>query len=157
MFNFKYYDNGVYVSEEDRETNKIDIRVNDYYVVKVEVIADGARQASDSLFNNIKGSASFTLTGNYEENDYYFGRSIINCTNKDFDLVLVGNNKVALKLKNEFIENAKPYKDNIELNIVIDLEKLEEQGYEFVGFSKDSGLENFIIKEITTTKNTEVA
>lgn len=157
MFNFKNYDNGVYLSEEARETNKIDIRVNDYCVIKVEISADGARQATDSLFNNIKGSSNFSLTGDYEEDDYYFGRSTIICTNQNFDIVVIEDNKVALKLKQEFIDKTKPYKDKIELLIDINVAQLEEQGYEYIGFTKDSGLENFVIQEIVATEDSEVA
>lgn len=148
MFNFKYYDNGAYVSENERETRKIDVRVNDYYVIKIEVSADGARQASDSLFNNIKGSANFKISDDYDGSDYYFGRSTITCSNDNFDMVIVGENKVALKLKEEFLTTTKPYKDKIELLIKIDVEALENDGYEFVGFTKDSGLENFVIKGV---------
>ena len=70
---------------------------------------------------------------------------------------MVSDNKVALKLKQEFLEKTKPYKDKIELSININVAQLEEQGYEYVGFTKDSGLENFVIKEIVTTEDTEVA
>lgn len=152
MFNFKYFEDGAYLSENDRETSKVDVRVNDYYVVKVEVLADGARKSSDSMFGNIKGSANLTLNGNYEDTDYFFGRSTLNCTNDCFDKVVFDENKVALKLKQEFIKANKKHKDEIELLVIIDTDALKSEGYEFVGFY-GTGLDEFIVKDFLILSN----
>ena len=152
MFDFKYEKNGAYLDETDRDTSKVDSRVKDYYVIKVEIFEDGAKQSSDSMFNNIKGSANFTLDGEYVEDGYFVGRSTLNISEANFDRVIVSDNKIALKLKPNFIHETKSYKDNIELSINIDLDSLSEEGFEFVGFTKDSGLQNYTIKKCTTSK-----
>lgn len=152
MFEFKNYEKGTYLDAQERETAKVDLRTQSNYVIKTQIFEDGARQASDSIFNNIKGSNSFTLDGDYVDEDYYIGRSQINIDNSFFEKIVIAGKSVALKLKDEFIEASKPYKANIELNITIDMDKLEDEGYTFLGFSSQSGLENYTIKKCVTIK-----
>ncbi|MBO5022226.1 MAG: hypothetical protein J6C53_01960 [Clostridia bacterium] len=155
MFDFKHYENGAYLSETDRDTLKVDVRVKDYYVIYVETYEDGARQASDSMFYNIKGSPNFTLDGNYIEDGYFVGKSTINVTQDNFERVLVNNNQIALKLKQDFIDKVKPYKDNIQLSIVIDCDALADEGYDFIGFTADSAHKNYTIKKCVTVRTVD--
>lgn len=152
MFEFKNYSNGAYIDDIERDTAKIDVRMSAYYVIKVEVFEDGARQSTDSLFKNIKGSPSFVLDGDYVDGDYYIGRSQVDITNDNLGRGRLGTfpfNGIITHEKDGLLEGLLPYKDNIELSIVIDNDKfLAETGYRFVAFSANSRLEEFKIKEI---------
>lgn len=124
-----------------------------YYSIKVNIHADGAQKASeDSIFHMLHGNYNYNLNPDRVENGYFIGRSIINCTLYDFDLVQVHENNVALKLKDSFVNYYKRYKDTIVLDVVIDIDELEELGYSYFGLASDNGLNNFDIYKIITQK-----
>ncbi len=124
-------------------STKVQNIFRNYFVFEVEVTADGARASSDTLFGQLHGSPSYKVDGYTGENgDYFTGEHIIDVTYKAFDFVKLTDTDVALKLKKEFLNAHLPYKKEISLNIKIDL---SETGYNFVGFTEDSGLENFKI------------
>lgn len=116
-----------------------------YYGIKVNVSADGAKKASESMFKCIAGNSNFNLTGDYSSDTYFYGRSIIDVNIYDFDLVRVEETYFALKLKKEFIDEYLQYKGKIRLNIVIDTTINELEGLTYIGFTSDSGLDNFVI------------
>lgn len=150
FFNFSKFDGSTYVEMNKADTNKVKAEIASYFVIKFNISADGARQASDSVFNNVKGSPTFNLTGDYTSDDYFIGKTIMNVNNKMFDKVEVEKGYVALKLKPEYIEYFSQYKDEICLAITIDKDKLNDEGLEFVGFTADSGLEKFYLKSCET-------
>lgn len=150
FFNFSKFDGSTYVDLNKADTSKVKAEIASYFVIKFNISADGARQASDSVFNNVKGSPTFNLTGDYSSDDYYIGKTIMNVNNNMFDKVQVQEGFVALKLKAEYIEYFSQYKDEICLAITIDKDKLNDEGLEFVGFTADSGLEKFHLKSCET-------
>ena len=152
LFTYSKWDGNTYVDMSKDDTSKVQAEVASYFVIKFNISADGARKASDSMFNNIKGSPTFNLTGEYIADDYYIGRTEMKLTNKMFDYVEVEEGKVALKLKSEYLEYYTQYKDNICLSIMIDKDELNDKELQFVGFTKDSGLEKFNIKSCKTTE-----
>lgn len=116
-----------------------------YYGIKVKVSADGVQKASDSMFNCVAGNANFNLNGDYTSDTYFYGRSIIDVSIYDFDLVKIDEIYFALKLKQDFLNEYVQYKNKICLNITIDTTLQELNGLQYVGFTNDSGLENFRI------------
>ena len=150
MFEFKHYENGAYLDDNERETAKVKTRLQAYYVVKVEVFENGAVQSGDSLFNNIKGSSSFILDGDYEDNDYYIGKSQINLTIDNMTVRIGsygGPSGIILKEKEGLVEALTPYKANIELSIIIDTRQVITNT-PFMCFAQTSRLPEFNIKEI---------
>lgn len=117
-----------------------------YYGIKINVSADGVKKASESMFNCVAGNANFNLTGDYSNDTYFYGRSVIEVTIYDFDLVKIEEVYFALKLKQDFIDEYLQYKNKIRLNIVIDTTIDEVNGLTYVGFTNDSGLDNFVIE-----------
>ena len=127
-----------------------------YYGIKVNVTADGAKKANDSMFNCIAGNSNFNLTGDYSSDTYFYGRSIIDVTIYDFDLVKIEEAYFALKLKQDFLDEYLQYKGKIRLNVVIDTTIDEVKNLTYVGFTNDSGLDYFTI-ENTKIITAEVA
>lgn len=125
MVNFKEFDGKTYLSEEERESKKVDRRVNEFYVIKVEKFESGAKQSSDSLFNNIKGSANFKVSNDYISDDYFYGRTEIVLNFEKNDIKRSGekeiNNKFysyyAFNNSAEILANLKPNADKIDLVI----------------------------------------
>ena len=130
------------VNEEKQKLIENDIK--SYYAIKVSTSASGAKYAKDSLFNSIKGNTGYNSTGDYIADDYFIGRSKLEVSEKDFDLVenTAGN---FLKLKETFINYYKPYKDTIMLEIVINLDDFNLLEINIGGFAPDSGIENFTV------------
>lgn len=136
MVNFKEFDGKTYLSEEERESKKVDRRVNEFYVIKVEKFESGAKQASDSLFNNIKGSANFKVSNDYISDDYFYGRTeiVLNFeksdlkrpqTTIDTDTVVIGPGESTgrgwsyciFNNSANILASLKPYADKIDLVI----------------------------------------
>ena len=152
LFNFyEYDDEGQYSDTAIKDTSLIEEAVKNYYAIKVEVSADGARKASDSLFNMIYGSSSYNTTGNFND-DYFTGQTIVNCDIDDFEKVEVTDGYYALKLSNKFMKDNYEYRKNICLSITINLDLFKEQNITFVGFTNNSGLSNFNIRKCVTTE-----
>lgn len=123
--------------------------IKSYFVFEVEVSANGARSAEDSLFGILHGSASYSVDG-YDgtDGDYLTGAPIYDIDINSFDLVKLNDTDIALKLKDEFVSDNAKYANNIYLNIVINKTLIEAQGYTYVGFTSDSGLDKFKIYQI---------
>lgn len=158
--NFKYYDvdpttsTGEEIQSLDYDLVKKEIK--SYYTIKVNVSADGIKNSSQSMFGLLHGSPNYSVAGDTSTSDYFAGKTLIECSVEDFQLVKVAGQKVALKLKDSFIEQYKPYAHSIALCITIDNDAFEERNLEYIGFTADSGLENFEIFEINII-NQEVA
>ena len=67
-----------------------------------------------------------------------------------FELIPVLDNNVALKLKDSFVNQYKPYANKIILDVRIDLDELKKLGYIYFGLANDHGLDNFITKSVVT-------
>ncbi len=153
MFNYYEYEgDGRYSDTAIFDSSLLIEKIMSYYSIKVEVYADGAQQASDSLFNCIQGSSTFNLTSNYESKDYFTGRQVITVDIYDFNLINVRDNYYLLKLSDDFNDTYLTKSNVIYLSIVIDLDIFNEYGYEFLGFTNDSGLSNYEIYECYTTE-----
>lgn len=158
--NFKYYDvdpttsTGEEIQSLDYDLVKNEIK--SYYTIKVNVSADGIKNSSQSMFGLLHGSPNYSVAGDTTTSDYFAGKTLIECSVEDFQLVKVSGQKVALKLKDSFIEQYKPYAHSIALCVTIDNDAFEERNLEYIGFTADSGLENFEIFEINII-NQEVA
>lgn len=154
---FKYYYGDSDKEIKDEDTTLVERQIKNYYTIKVNVSADGVRNANDSMFGAVHGSANYVVNGDTTDaGNYFAGKTIVECDVYDFDLVKVTDNKVALKLKNSFIQEHKQYANDIALRIIIDYSILAEENVEYIGFTADSGLDNFEIYEIQTI-NAEVA
>ena len=148
---FKFYEVnsdgsvGKEIQSEDGRANVIE-KIKSYFVFEVEVSADGARSAKDSMFGILHGSANYSVNG-YDgtDGDYSFGANVISLDVYDFQLVKVNETDIALKLKEEVLQNYLPFADKIYLHIKVDKSLLSAQGYNYTGFAGDSGLENFKI------------
>ncbi len=155
MFDYYKYDseNKVYSNTELKgdAAGKVIEEVKTYFSIKINVHADGAQKASeDSIFHMLHGNYNYNLNPDRVEDGYFVGRSIINCSLYDFELVKVHENNVALKLKEGFVNYYKKYKDTIVLDVVIDIDELEKLGYTYFGLATDNGLKDFDIYKIIT-------
>lgn len=151
---FKYFDvdeNGCVGTEiESSASTKVQNFIKSYYIFEIEVDPNGAQKSSDTLFGQLHGSPNYKVEGYTGENgDYFTGETIIDITEKDFDMVKITDNDIALKLKKEFLNAYLPFKDKITLNVKIDVRELN---YNFVGFAKDSGLQHFKINKSEVIK-----
>lgn len=142
-FDYYLYDGKTYNKIENTQNSKIRTDFESYFVIKVNKYEDGARLATDSIFNVIKGDATFNLDGEYKQEGYYYGRSVINVELSAFDLKQVDENKYILVLKDTFIESYKPYTESIVLYIDINI----ETNFEIVGFG--DSLKDFKIYKCT--------
>ncbi len=115
MVNFKHFDNKAYLSEQERETKKIDIQVNEYYVIKVEVFESGAKQATDSLFNAVKGSASFKVSNEWISDDYFVGRTEITLNESHISREAETDEGLIIVLDTALCEQLKPHLDKIDI------------------------------------------
>ena len=152
FFNYEKYNGDTYSSIEESETEMVKQEIINNYVVKVSVSKDGAKMATDSMFNQVQGNASFKISEDLEDVDFVYGKSIIELTEKDFELVQVIDNYYALKLRTEFVEVFKSYKDTILLDIEIDLDYLNGKGIELYGILKEEGINIFNVLEMSTFK-----
>lgn len=152
---FKFYDvndDGTVGKEikSEEERAKVIEKVKSYFVFEVEISSSGARSSSDSMFGVLHNSPNYSVDGYDGTNgDYSFGTTIIDLDVYDFELVKINETDVMLKLKEEFVNKYKAYADKIYLNIKVDKTLLSAQGYNYIGFVGNSGLESFQIYEIT--------
>lgn len=149
MFNYFEYDEekGDYKNTAVTDSAKVIAKMKSYYSILVYKTADGARKASDSLFNCIHGNQMFNMTGDYTSDDYFIGRSVVKCNLYDFNLISMTEGTCALKLSDEFIQNYEQYSAKICLSICIDLDILKQQGITQFTFASDSGLDKFNVYE----------
>lgn len=152
MFDYYRYENGQYSDTAVFDSSLLIEKIMSYYAIKVEVLADGAQQASDSLFNCIQGNSAFNLTGDYENKDYFTGRQVVTVDIYDFDLVNVRDNFYSLKLSEDFNNEYLDKANRIYLSVEIELDIFNANDYEFFGFTADSGLNNYVIHDCYTTE-----
>lgn len=128
------------------DSTKVTNYIKSYFTIKVTVSADGARASSDSMFGYLHGSENYRIEGyTGTEGSYFAGQDIVDVSYKNFDFVKIAETDVALKLREDFISAWLPYKKTIALYIKIDTEEISNLGYTFLGFTSDSGLDNFKI------------
>ncbi len=160
FFDYKKYnpETGVYQTVEGNEWTKVYNYVTSNIAVKIEVIERGAQRASDSLFNVVKGSPTFNLTGDKNNGDYFYGNSIVNLDVAEFDLVQVAGNQYCLKMSDNAYNHYSKFKEDVQLSICIDLDILNKKNYVFAGFTSDSRLSEFDIYDCYTieTKDGQV-
>lgn len=142
---FDYYectdlDNGVYAETPIVDTTKVRNDIKSYYSIKVNIHENGAKSAGDSIFNCLYGSMNYNMGNTASTSgNYYFGRDIINLTNKDFELVDTDStNCFKLKLKTSVVNSYLIYKDVIALNIELDLDEFKNIGASFDSVMLDS-------------------
>lgn len=153
MFNYyRHQGDGVYENIAIKDTALLEELMTSYYAIKINISADGAQKAGDSLFGMVKGSETFNLTGEYDE-EYFAGRTVVKLDNDDFDLVNVKNMTYALKINEEVFTKYYNFRDNICLSIEINLDQYD--GITVVGFVDDSLLNLFNITRCVTILNGE--
>jgi len=146
---FNYYepddssDLGYSLVDHNKSKQIID-DIKSYFSIKIDKHEGNIQKASQSLFNCVDGSSNFNISG-VSSVDYFYGRTAIDVSNDMFNPVLVGGNCIALKLKDSFIDKYEFYSDKIYLDILIDLDLYFVEGYKFIGFTDDSGLDKFNI------------
>ena len=151
MFDYFKYDGSTYVQvTESTDIIKVQELVRTYMALKVEVVADGARVASDSMFGRIHGSETFNLTGEHIVDDYYYGKTIVNCDVYDFDYIYCEDGVYQLKLNDGFLKQYQAYSNVINLSVEINLDVLNAENVEFGGFVELSEIEQFVIYECYT-------
>lgn len=154
MFNYyKHIEDSVYSSEPLKDTELVKRDMKSYYSIKVSKHDGNAEKSSDSIMNTLNGSQNYN-SSNIISNDYFIGRTIIETNLSHFNFVNVTETSVALKLREDFIEcyTQDKYKDKIYLSVLIDLDKLAEDGKTFLGFTADNGLSNFTIISCQTVE-----
>ena len=158
---FEYFEpvddqNGVWQKVEEKNTDLIIEDIKSYYSIKVTKHEGKIQKASQSLFNCVNGSANFNLTSS-DSQDYFFGRTTITVDNipgkSEVSYVKINDTQVACKLSDKFNNAYFTYADKINLIVLIDLDVLELEGLEFVGFTKDSGLNNYKVISCQTVEN----
>lgn len=150
IFSLWKYDGNVYVELDAIETAKVKNTWSTYCVFKVEKTAEGVMTANDSLFGSVKNSSQFNLYPGSIDDVYLTGDAVYEIELYDFVYVPVIDNYVALKLDSVLLDALLPYSKSVKLSITIDLLKLEEDGFNFYGFTEDSGLNHFEIIECYT-------
>ena len=150
FFDYYKYDGKVYSPISDIDNSKITTEFNNFYVVKINISNDGARVATDSLFNQVQGNASFNLTGGHVYENYYYGRNVITLTASDFNYILVEDKFYKLALSDKFKKAYEEYANGIVLDITIDLDKLSAHDIEFAGFENGTFGEFDIYRCVTT-------
>lgn len=157
---FDYYEpdasrEGVYklIEPNSDETGKIIEDIKSYYSIKVTKHEGNIQKASDSLFKCVNGNPNFNLVG-FDSQDYFYGRTIINVDNEEgaseFSYVKLSETQIAFKLNDKFNSAYLEYSDKIELDILVNIDLIKSEGLEFVGFTYDSGLDNYHIKSCRT-------
>lgn len=148
---YEYKDDGIY-SADPVAVDKADLinkEVKSYYSIKITKHEGNIQKSSQSLFGSVAGNSNMNLT-DITSDDYFYGRTIITADNNAFTRVKITENHIALKLKEEFITTYLPYVEKMQLQVLIDLDSITADGLEFVGFTADSGLENFNILSCQT-------
>ena len=163
---FNYYaseddmTSGVQLNQSD--SLKVEQNMRSYYSISVTISANGAKNAKDSIFGVLHGSPTHSIDNSSgSSGDYFVGKQHITVDVFDFDFVKVVDNDYALKLNKNFLDLYLSKSDLIVLSIYIDENVLSELGFNFVGFTKDSGLDNFTVLSIESSSgenfNLEVA
>lgn len=149
MFDYFEVDANKNISDDMKltDTELVKKNINNYYTMYVEVSANGARSKADSMFGILHGSPEHSVGGAGENGDYFAGRQIIDLDCRHFDKVLINENNYAFKLREDVLNAYVGMKNNISLRITIDQNILSSEGINFIGFTYDSGLENFKIEE----------
>ncbi len=148
IFVWEKFDGHAYKTLGTEEMAKLKATSANYFAVQYKRVADGLRKSSDSMFKIAKGTTQLNITGDDNtSNDYMYGKTVVITNNKAFDYGIVAGNLVVFRLKDSFIQKHKDKADSIVLSVQIDLDALEDEGYEFVRFADASGLENFEIFE----------
>lgn len=155
MFDYYKYNetNGTYEKESvvDKELiNIIKKKVKSYYSILVHKNEGKIQKASDSIFNCVAGNSGWNMSDDIISEDYFIGRTIVDVTINHFDLVQIAGNSYALKLNNKFIFKYENLSDVIVLDVLIELNFFRANGYEFVGFTVDNGLNNFNVLQCRT-------
>lgn len=160
-FKFYYADENKCRGDEmsTKDSDLVKNKIKTYFTMNVEISADGAQSKDDSLFKVLHGDSNYSVEGGSDTTGNYFaGRQVIHVDYRHFDKVLVGDKKYALKLRQDFLDTYLPKSDVICLAITIDTDILAEKGIEYAGFTSDSGINNFKVKEINILPGTtEVA
>lgn len=150
MFNYYEVDANKQISDEMMltDTDLVKKDISNYYTMYIEVSADGVSSADNSMFGLVYKTPDFKLDGATGENGNYFtGRQIIDLDHRHFDKVLLSGSDYAFKLKEDVLNAYITHKNKISLRITIDQNVLSQEGINFVGFTSDSGLENFKLEE----------
>lgn len=152
IFDYYAYDEnlGTYDNQPIEDTTKVITDISSYYSIYVRKHADGIQKASQSLFNCVQGSSTFNISNDYAEDDYFIGRTIIDCDIYDFDYINIAEGYCLLSLKDSFVDYYSQYSDDISLSICIDLDRLSELNIKFYGFDTNSNLNKFSIYECYT-------
>lgn len=160
LFNYYKFDTSTNKYDEnptDYENLKlISGDIKSYYSIRVKTHAYGLSKAGDSMFGSVLGNQNFSLNGDYSNGSYFIGRTVVNCDVNVFDFVTISDNNVALKLSSAFINYYFKYKKSIVLSIEIDLDFISNLGYNFVGFTSDSGLDDFSIYKCYSVSQGEI-
>lgn len=128
---------------DDITKNKILNDIKTYMAIKVTKSEDGITKASQSLFNCVNGKSTYNTSGDYSNMEYFIGRTVIDVTIKDCELVgTAEENKFKIKLSTKFVEFYSQFKDSIVLDINIDTTYYDELGITIDGFTLN-GLSGF--------------
>ena len=151
LFDYYKYDEttGQYsetVIGDEAEKLKIVEDIKSYYTIKVNTSSKGIQSASESLFNCVNGSTTYNTIPGGNTDDYFIGRSYLEVTEKDFDLVEIEPGYCVLKLKENFINYYSKY-DTLILKINVNLDRFVENQITILGFANDSGLSDFEVSE----------
>lgn len=150
---FDYFEYNPETKKYDKKVDaaKSDTLITDvksYYSILLNKSASGVQRANDSMFNMVESNSGFSISKAIPTDDYFVGRSVIDCTLENFTKVKITDTDIALKLKDSFIKDFELYNEKVRLNILIDLDELKNEN--FLGFTKDSGLNKFVIQNCRT-------
>ena len=151
LFDYFEYNAGTGKYDKKVDAGKVQTLTTDvksYYSILLSKTSAGVERASDSMFNIIEGNSGFNISKNIAYDDYFIGRSIINCTLNDFTKVKLNNTDIALKLSKSFLNDYEKYSEKIRLIVLIDLDELKNE--KFLGFTNDSGLSKFVVQSCQT-------
>ena len=157
IFDYYAYDEllGTYDNQPIEDTTKVITDMSSYYSIHVTKHADGIQRASESLFNCVHGSSTFNISTSGVEEDYFIGRTIVDCDIYDFDYINIADGYCLLSLKDSFVNYYSQYSNIISLSVCIDLDELDELGIKFYGFDEDSRLNNFSIYDCYTLETVD--
>jgi hypothetical protein len=148
VFQVQQLINGKYEDVENTNSTLVTTVVNNYFVADIEITNSGATKAKQSLFGWINGSQSFNIAGDYSALEYIYGKSVIQVTFADCELVQTSDvNVYQLKLKDSFVSQYSQFKNTSVLDVVIDKDSNNLNDITITGFS-DDGLAGFTIWQI---------
>lgn len=137
------------------DPGKIKDFIKSYYSIRIKTFEYGLQKSQDSMFNSVLGNTNYNSTGKYQSDDYFVGKTVINCNIYSFDFENDGLNNLTLKLNDNFISAHEKYKKSIVLSIEIDVDMLDNLGYELKGFNTKS-FDGFVILKCCSVSNGEV-